>query len=365
MALTLSTTKTFTNINCSNNTSNITTFKPLKLPLFWPWQKVKMGPLSVSPMGFGTWAWGNQLLWGYQTSMDDQLQQAFELALENGINLFDTADSYGTGRLNGQSERLLGKFIKESQGLKGKQNEVVVATKFAAYPWRLTSGQFVNACRASLDRLQIDQLGIGQLHWSTASYAPLQELVLWDGLVQMYEKGLVRAVGVSNYGPQQLVKIHDYLKTRGVPLCSAQVQFSLLSMGKEQLEIKSICNELGIRLISYSPLGLGMLTGKYSSSKLPTGPRSLLFRQILPGLEPLLLALSEIAKKRGKTMPQVAINWCICKGTVPIPGIKSVRHVEDNLGALGWKLTNDEQLQLEYAAKESPKSMIQNIFQTR
>jgi diketogulonate reductase-like aldo/keto reductase len=76
-----------------------------------------MGPLSVSPMGFGTWAWGNQLLWGYQTSMDDQLQQAFELALENGINLFDTADSYGTGRLNGQSERLLGKFIKESQGV--------------------------------------------------------------------------------------------------------------------------------------------------------------------------------------------------------------------------------------------------------
>lgn len=98
-------------------------------------------------------------------------------------------------------------------GLKGKQNEVVIATKFAAYPWRLTSGQFVNACRslvlslstsglleiddkwtffscirASLDRLQIDQLGIGQLHWSTANYAPLQERALWDGLVAMYEK---------------------------------------------------------------------------------------------------------------------------------------------------------------------------------
>lgn len=86
-------------------------------------------------------------------------------------------------------------------------------------------------------------------------------------------QGLVRAVGVSNYGPQQLVKIHDYLRTKGVPLCSAQVQFSLLSMGKEQLEIKSVCDELGVRLISYSPLGLGMLTGKYSSSKLPNGPR--------------------------------------------------------------------------------------------
>lgn len=86
-------------------------------------------------------------------------------------------------------------------------------------------------------------------------------------------QGLVRAVGVSNYGPQQLLKIHDYLEARGVPLCSAQVQFSLLSYGKEQQEIRRVCEELGIRLISYSPLGLGMLTGKYSSSKLPTGPR--------------------------------------------------------------------------------------------
>lgn len=75
-----------------------------------------MGPLSVSPMGFGTWAWGNQLLWGYQQSMDDELQQVFNLALENGINLFDTADSYGTGKFNGQSEKLLGRFIREFQG---------------------------------------------------------------------------------------------------------------------------------------------------------------------------------------------------------------------------------------------------------
>ncbi|RZC69605.1 hypothetical protein C5167_032990 [Papaver somniferum] len=64
--------------------------------------QVKMGPLTVSPMGFGTWAWGNQLLWGYQEAMDDDLQATFNLAVENGINLFDTADSYGTGRLNGQ-----------------------------------------------------------------------------------------------------------------------------------------------------------------------------------------------------------------------------------------------------------------------
>ncbi|CAL4942686.1 unnamed protein product [Urochloa decumbens] len=329
-------------------------------PLFWPWEKVKVGPLSVSPMGFGTWAWGNQLLWGYQESMDSELQECFNLALKNGINLFDTADSYGTGKLNGQSERLLGRFIRPIKS----PDDVVIATKFAAYPWRLTSGQFVSACKSSLERLELDRLGIGQLHWSTAKYAPLQERALWDGLVEMYEKGLVRAVGVSNYGPKQLLKIHSYLASKGVPLSSAQVQFSLLSMGDEQMELKTVCDSLGIRLIAYSPLGLGMLTGKYDASNLPKGPRSLLFRQILPGLESLLTCLKQIAEKKGKTMSQVAINWCICKGTIPIPGVKTVRHVEENLGALGWRLSPAEISELESAGMAAPKKMIQNVFQT-
>ncbi|KAK2995887.1 hypothetical protein RJ640_028295, partial [Escallonia rubra] len=348
------------------SSSPIKTLKFPRLgPPFWPWEKVKMGPLTVSPMGFGTWAWGNQLLWGYQESMDAELQQIFNLAVENGINLFDTADSYGTGRLVGQSEKLLGQFIREFKGPKQVQNNIVIATKFAAYPWRLTPGQFVNACKSSLDRMQIEQIGIGQLHWSTANYAPLQEQALWGGLVAMYEKGLVRGVGVSNYGPKQLLKIYEYLKARGVPLCSAQVQFSLLSFGEDQMEIKNICDSLGIRLISYSPLGLGMLTGKYTPSNLPRGPRGLLFGQIIPGLEPLLSSLAEIAEKRSKTIPQVAINWCICKGTIPIPGVKTLKQAEENLGALGWRLSADELLQLEYAARDSPRRMIQNIFQTR
>ncbi|KAL0304467.1 UNVERIFIED_CONTAM: Pyridoxal reductase, chloroplastic [Sesamum radiatum] len=399
-------------ISCSTSSQNPAISSPsllknLKLPRFWPWQKVKIGPMSVSPMGFGTWAWGNQLLWGYQESMDNELQQTFNLAVENGINLFDTADSYGTGKLNGQSEKLLGKFISEFQGKlaidgitclrnayigsadvdqcvktvqilrsrsillplcqgnKQLRDSIVIATKFAAYPWRLTPNQFVDACKSSLDRIQLDQIGIGQLHWSTANYAPLQERALWDGLVAMYDKGLVRAVGVSNYGPKQLLKIHEYLKARGVPLCSAQVQFSLLSIEKDQLEIKDICDSLGIRVIAYSPLGLGMLTGKYTPSNLPSGPRGLLFRQILPGLEPLLNSLKEIAQRRRKTISQVAINWCISKGTIPIPGVKSIKQAEENLGALGWQLTSDELLQLEYAALESPRKMVQNIFQTR
>ncbi|RAL51493.1 hypothetical protein DM860_010995 [Cuscuta australis] len=364
MALSLPlSTKPNLHFSCSS-TADSSSFKSPKFPRFWPWQKVKVGPLSVSPMGFGTWAWGNKILWGYEESMDSQLQQSFDLALRNGINLFDTADSYGTGRLNGQSEKLLGKFIREFRGRTKVQDDIVIATKFAAYPWRLTPGQFVNACKSSLERMQIEQIGIGQLHWSTANYAPLQERALWDGLVATYEKGLVRAVGVSNYGPKQLLKVHNYLEARGVPLSSAQVQFSLLSMGSDQMEIRNICDSLGISLIAYSPLALGMLTGKYSPTNLPKGPRGFLFSQVLPGLQPLMNSLRDISQKRRKTIPQVAINWCICKGAIPIPGVKSLKQADENVGALGWQLSDNELLELEYGALQSPQKMIQNIFQT-
>lgn len=314
---------------------------------------VTVGPLTVSPMGLGTWAWGNQLLWGYEEEMDAELQEVFNLAVSKGVNLFDTADSYGTGKLNGRSELLLGKFIREYPGKDAKN--VNIATKFAAFPWRLTPSQIVSACKGSLKRLEMEQLALGQLHWSAANYAPFQEQALWDGLVAIYEQGLVKAVGVSNYGPKQLRRVHKYLDRKGVPLSSVQVQFSLLSKGADQMELKTVCDELGIQLIAYSPLGLGMLTGKYSPTNVPSGPRGLLFKQILPGLGPLLDTMNQIAKKRNKTVSQVAINWCICKGAIPIPGVKSLKQAEENLGALGWRLKPEEVASLELAADQAPR----------
>lgn len=331
-------------------------------------EMLQMGPFKVSPLGLGTWAWGNKLLWDYDESRDPELQQVFNLAVSSGINLFDTADSYGTGRLNGRSEQLLGQFVKKYPGSAKKRNEVRIATKLAAYPWRLTPGQWVNACRASLRRLDMDKIALAQLHWSTANYAPLQERLMWDGLVAVYEAGLVEAVGVSNYGPKQLARIHRYLDKRGVPLAAVQVQYSLLSKGPQQMAVKSACDDLGLTLIAYSPLGLGMLTGKYdvesSATSLPAGPRGFLFRQILPGLRPLLATMKEVAKHRRKTPSQVAINWAICKGTVPIPGAKNLQQAKENLGALGWRLSDGEMAALEEAADRVPRKMQQNIFQT-
>ena len=88
-----------------------------------------MTTLSHYMQGLGTWSWGNQLLWGYDEAMDPELQQVFDLATSSGINLFDTADSYGTSRLNGRSEKLLGQFIREYPGSDTVRSNLHVATK--------------------------------------------------------------------------------------------------------------------------------------------------------------------------------------------------------------------------------------------
>ncbi|MEO0867236.1 MAG: aldo/keto reductase [Cyanobacteria bacterium J06642_11] len=319
--------------------------------------------ITLPEMGCGTWAWGNRLLWGYDESMDTGLQQVFNHCVENGVTLFDTGDSYGTGKLNGQSEKLLGKFSQAYQG--PNQDNICLATKLAAYPWRLTPGMMVNAGQASKQRM--GRLDIAQMHWPTANYFPWQEVPLLDGLADLYEQGLVKGVGLSNYGPKRLRWVHKRFSERGIPITSLQVQYSLLStFPVTELGLKEVCDELGIQMIAYSPLGLGLLTGKYGeNTPKPKGLRRLLFRQLLPGIQPLLDCLQEVAAERGKTMAQIALNWCICQGTIPIPGAKNLTQAQQNTGALGWRLSSGELDELERAVTISDKQMVQNIFQTR
>ncbi|MFP4299948.1 MAG: aldo/keto reductase [Spirulinaceae cyanobacterium] len=319
--------------------------------------------LTLPTMGCGTWAWGNRLLWGYDKSMDDELQKVFNLCVENGVTLFDTGDSYGTGRLSGRSEELLGQFTHEYEG--ANQDQICLATKLAPYPWRWTRNDMINAANASAKRLG-QNINLVQMHWSTANYFPWQEWPLLKGLGDLYEQGLVQGVGLSNYGPKRLKKVHQLFAERGIPITSLQVQYSLLSTAPmTDLGIKEVCDELGIQLIAYSPLCLGVLTGKYSKDKLPSGIRNLLFRQLLSSARSLLSCLREIAQNRDKTMAQVAINWCICKGTTPIPGAKSVQQAQQNIGAMGWRLDAGEIEALDKEAAKIEKPMVQNIFQTK
>ena len=108
--------------------------------------------------------------------------------------------------------------------------------------------------------------------------------------------------------------------------------------------------------------------GNYNAKTLPQGPRGLLFRSILPKIEELNSLIAIIAEGKKKTPSQVAINWCICKGTMPIPGAKSLAQVESNLGSTGWRLSSSEVAELDAVASRVGKSggkMVTNIFMTK
>lgn len=318
--------------------------------------------LILPQMGCGTWAWGNRLLWGYDQSMDRQLQEVFDLCVSNGVTLFDTGDSYGTGKLNGQSEKLLGKFEQEYQGI--NKERICLATKLAAYPWRLTAKSMVKAGLASIERM--GRVDLAQMHWSTANYFPWQEWQLLDGLADLYEQGLIKGVGLSNYGTKRLRQVHQKFSDRHIPIATLQVQYSLLSTYPvTELGLKDTCDELGIKLIAYSPLCLGILTGKYNDpSTYPKGLRGILFKRLVPEAKPLLDCLSAIAQSRHKTMAQVAINWCIAKGAMPIPGAKNIKQAQDNIATKDWLLDAGEIAELDRAAKIA-QAMVQNIFQSK
>mmetsp|Transcript_95429 Transcript_95429/g.179507 ORF Transcript_95429/g.179507 Transcript_95429/m.179507 type:complete len:618 (+) Transcript_95429:75-1928(+) len=320
---------------------------------------------NVEPLGFGTWQWGNKLLWGYDPAADEELQRAFDVVAtpENPFDsrrfFFDTGDSYGTGKLEGRGEELLGRFRRES----AKPERAVCGTKLAVYPWRLTGKSFEEACRNSLARMGRDQIELAQAHWSAKNLQPWQEPALWDGLARCHEQGLCRSVGTSNFGPEQLNKVNKYWRDRGVPHTVNQMQLSLLSTLPIDSGCLDACREMGVTPIGYSPLSLGVLSGKYSEERLPEGPRSLIFKALLPSLKPLLGTIGEIAKERNVPFSAVPINWAMGKGALVIVGMKTPEQVRENLQACGWRLNDDEVEELERTAKMAKKAT-QNIFQT-
>jgi pyridoxine 4-dehydrogenase len=170
----------------------------------------------------------------------------------------------------------------------------------------------------------------------------------------------------SNYGPVLLQKVASRLQERNAPLAIAQIQYSLLTY-KDANDMNSACADIDCRLISYSPLCLGLLTGKYTLDNLPRqgNPRRQLFKELLPGAQTLLGTLQAVSAEYGKSQTQVAINWAICKGTVPIPGARTIEQARENLGATGWALRQDAVEELDNAALKVTKPMIQNIFQTK
>uniref|UniRef100_A0A0D3GM58 NADP-dependent oxidoreductase domain-containing protein n=1 Tax=Oryza barthii TaxID=65489 RepID=A0A0D3GM58_9ORYZ len=272
--------------------------------------KVRLGgsDVAVSKLGIGAWSWGDTTYWNDSEWDDRRLQEAkaaFDTSIDNGMTFFDTAEVYGT------AER------REKE-----QIDVAVATKFAALPWRFGRGSVLSALKKSLDHA--------------------------------YEQGLVKAVGVSNYNEKRLRDAYARLKKRGVPLAANQVNYSLIYRTPELNGVKAACDELGITLIAYSPIAQGVLSGKYTPEKPPTGPRANTYTpEFLTKLQPLMNRIKEIGESYGKNPTQVSLNWLTCQGNVvPIPGAKNAGQAQEFAGALGWSLTGDEVEELRSLARE-------------
>lgn len=323
---------------------------------------------AVPEIAVGTWSWGNQFLWGYEPGQDAELQATFERAVALGFTVFDTADSYGTGRLQGRSEALLGQFTAALP--ESSRRGLILATKLAPFPWRLGRHGFARAFLASRQRLQ-GKLDRVQLHWSTARYAPWQEDPLLDGLADLLERGEVSSLGVSNMGPKRLRRCHARLARRGLSLASVQVQASLLA--PEVLApggLIEVCRELGITLLAYSPLALGLLARPLTASLSGRGPRRWLAARLRPTLSPLLGCMARIAADHGSLrgdqpdLAAVALNWCRSHGAVPIVGLRRVDQVEAAAAARGWCLEPAERQELDRLARALPVRMPANPFQS-
>lgn len=313
-------------------------------------------------IGFGTWAWGNKLVWGYKAETDDiLLKKTFFDAIDGGLDLVDSADSYGTGSLFGQSEKLIGDFLEELP--KRKLKKITIATKLAPFPWRIGRNGLNKAFQESNQRLKGNMTRV-QLHWSTYRYAPWQEEQLLNGLGDLYEEGLIKEIGLSNTGPKRLNYLFQNLKKRGIKISSIQMQLSLLTKPSlEDEQIKNICDENEIEYLAYSPLGLGILTvppDKYPKPK--TFLRQKLFQRILPKTVELRTLLTNFSKKYSASQAQVALNWVRSHGAKPIVGIRNPFQAKDAISALNWSLTKSEKQSLDFCRNSCLANMPQNPF---
>jgi len=293
---------------------------------------VEVGGLRLSVIGLGTWQFGSRE-WGYgATYASDTAPAMVRRAIELGVTLIDTAEMYGFGR----SERIVGEAIA------GRRDAVVLATKLmpllplpSVVDWQV---------RGSLRRLGVEAIDLYQVHFpnplvsARSTVAPLRTLL---------EQGLVRHVGVSNHSLERW-RVSE--RGLGQPILTNQVRFSLAAP-LPHWELVPYAREEGRVVIAYSPLGQGLLSGRYGLQHKPGGwyrSRSPLFRdRTILQAQPLSTAVSEVARAHGATPAQVALAWLIGHGNVvAIPGASSTSQLEENVAAAELELTASEREEL-------------------
>ncbi|SFI95404.1 aldo/keto reductase [Thermoflavimicrobium dichotomicum] len=303
--------------------------------------------LKVSRIGLGTWAIGGWL-WG--GTDEKEAIKAILYALESGINLIDTAPIYGFGL----SEEICGKAIQEY----GRRDQVIIATK-AGLEWDQEEKSWRNSSRKrilkeiddSLRRLRTDYIDLYQIHWPDPD-TPIEETA--ETLYELYQAGKIRAIGVSNFSPEQM----DAWR-KVAPLHSNQPQLNLFQSHLKDTVFR-YCHENQIGTLTWGTLAHGLLTGKFTADAtfpkddlrhnhpLFTGER---FKQYLQAIE----RLKAFAKEKGKSITQLAVRWVLDQPgvTCALWGARRPEQLEEAAGTVGWSLTSEDLAYMDQILKET------------
>jgi aryl-alcohol dehydrogenase-like predicted oxidoreductase len=278
-------------------------------------------------------AWGKDV-------RDRDCIAAMRRGVELGMNLVDTAEVYGSGH----SEEVVAKGIEQVG-----RGAVVVATKVAGHHGRARDVE--KACRGSLRRLGVREIDLYQVHWPDPwDQVPLRETM--KALERLERAGSIRSIGVSNFAVRDLKEARSHLSRTDI--VSNQVRYNMLQRDIEA-EVLPYCQREGIGVLAWSPLGKGVLTGKYGARRRPKdrvrAEEDLFTEENLRRSARLVAALRTVARARKKTPAQVALAWLRTRDlVVPIPGVKRPEQAEENAGAAGWNLSSADRRLLDRTA---------------
>ncbi len=293
---------------------------------------------NLPKIALGAWAWGNDGTFGGSLTTDT-LRPIFDKAMENGLNLWDTAYAYGMGT----SEKALEGFVK---GL--PRDSYLISDKFTPQCADASSPTAMqDMIEMQLKLMELDRFDIYWIHnvWDAPKWT--------EELAKYFEgKDNVPMIGVSNHNLAEIRQAAEILRSHGLKLSAVQNHYSLINRSSEESGILDYCKENGITFFSYMVLEQGALSGKYDTAHpMPAGSaRADSYNPILDKLEVMNKALGKIAEKYGVGIAQVPVAWAIAKGTLPIIGVTKVSHVEDAVKAANITLTADEVAELESVA---------------
>ncbi|OKP91952.1 aldo/keto reductase [Paenibacillus helianthi] len=302
--------------------------------------------LLVSPLGLGCWQFsrGKGIVGKYWSNLEDaDILEIVRVSLEGGMNWVDTAEIYGGGK----SEEALAHVLDQLKRENSPHATPLIATKW--WPLFRTANSITSTIDERLRCLGGRDIDLYQIHQPFSLSSIASEMKAMAGLVQA---GKIRNIGVSNYSAKQMTEAHQLLRQYGLNLVSNQVKYNLLDRKIDRNGTMAAAKELGISIIAYSPLQQGILTGRFHQDPAQIQAISRM-RKLQSGLDdkglarskPLIESLKGLAEKYGVTPGQIALNWLIYYNgdtVVAIPGASKVRHAQENIGAMSFRLEQGE-----------------------